>query len=162
MPTYNNIGTSDYQTPQGLLKAGSSGFESTIVLDHLDGVIETNALPLFNLLRARHDLSFAAAEQKEAVFASPELIKTILISSSVAVDMLFNDASNVPAKRLLANKEYFLVPNGTIKKLVFDSVGAGDMVIEEVGPKSAELAGEGENVTFGGEGVTFGGQGVTW
>jgi hypothetical protein len=75
--------------------------------------------------------------------------------------MLLNAADNTPAKRLLANREYFLVPNGMVEALVFEAAEAGVVVVEEVGPASED---EDTNigVTFGGEGVTFGGQGVTW
>ena len=72
------------------------------------------------------------------------------------------DASNTPGKRLLANHEYFLVPNGMVEALVFEAAAAGLVVIEEVGPASASESNDGSGVTFGGEGVTFGGQGVTW
>jgi hypothetical protein len=76
--------------------------------------------------------------------------------------MFMGDAVNTPGKRLLANHEYFLVPNGMVEALVFEAAAAGSVVIEEVGPASASESNDGSGVTFGGEGVTFGGQGVTW
>jgi hypothetical protein len=164
MPTYDNTGTVSYTIgkPARVLAPGQDGFETPLILDHLDGVTRTADTPRFNLLRDRHDLTFAGAGRQTVSFTDPHLVKAVLISSSMAVDMFLGDAANTPGKRLLANHEYFLVPNGLVEALVFDAAVAGAVVVEEVGPASASESNDGTGVTFGGEGVTFGGQGVTW
>ena len=164
MPTYDNTGNISYTigTPPRAFVPGQTDFATPIILDHQAGLTRTADTPRFNLLRARHDLAFAGAGQQTATFADPHLIKAILISASMPVDMFLGDASNTPGKRLLADHEYFLVPNGMVESLVFAATAAGTVVVEEVGPASANSGNEGEGVTFGGEGVTFGGQGVTW
>jgi hypothetical protein len=164
MPTYNNTGSVTHaigSKPTRLLQPGDTGFETPLVLGHLDGVVRTADTPTFNLLRGRHDLSFSGVGQQTVPFSNQHLIKSILISSSMPVDMFLNAADNVPAKRLLANREYFLVPNGMIESLIFDAKEAGVVVVEVIGPSSADEE-INAGVTFGGEGVTFGGQGVTW
>jgi len=162
MPTYNNIGSNNYKTPSGIIAAGAVGFETTDTLDHLDGIVRTDDLPAFNLLRDRHDETFTGAGSVAVQFAQPQLLRTVLITSTVDLDMHINVASNDPPKRLLAGKEYFLVPNGKIDGLVFDHQADGTVIVEEVGPKTAEASGAGGSVIFGGVGVTFGGEGVTW
>lgn len=164
MPTYDNTGSVSYTIgkPPRTFIPGQTDFATPLILDHLDGITRTADTPRFNLLRDRHDLTFAGVGQQVVTFADPHLIKAILISASMAVDMFLGDASNTPGKRLLANHEYFLVPNGMVEALVFAATAAGTVVVEEVGPASANSGNEGEGVTFGGEGVTFGGQGVTW
>jgi hypothetical protein len=164
MPTYSNTGSRVHivGNPPRNLAPGETGFETPLILDHLEGVTRTADTPRFNLLRDRHDLTFAAAGQQTVTFTDPQLVKAVLISASMAVDMFLGDAANTPGKRLLANHEYFLVPNGMVEALVFEAAAAGSVVIEEVGPASASESNDGAGVTFGGEGVTFGGQGVTW
>lgn len=165
MPTYSNEGSVTHaigSKPMRLFAPGQADFETPLILDHLAGVVRTADTPRFNLLRDRHDLTFDGAGQQTVVFSDPHLIKAILISASTAVDMFLGDAANTPGKRLLANHEYFLVPNGMVEALVFDAAAAGTVVVEEVGPASESASNDGAGVTFGGEGVTFGGQGVTW
>lgn len=165
MPTYSNTGGVTHaigSKPTRTFAPDDTGFETPLILDHLDGVVRTADTPRFNLLRDRHDLTFAAAGQQTVTFTDPHLIKAVLISASMAVDMFLGNAANTPGKRLLANHEYFLVPNGMVEALVFDAAAAGSVVIEEVGPASIHDSNDGAGVTFGGEGVTFGGQGVTW
>lgn len=163
MPTYANTGSKSYTigNPPRQFAPGQTGFESPLILDHLAGVTRTADTPRFNLLRDRHDLTFAGAGTQTATFDDPELISAILITTTVAVDMFIGAAANTPGKRLLANREYFLVPNGLIEALVFTAGAAGTVIVEEVGPGSADES-DGDTVVFGGEGVTFGGQGVTW
>jgi len=164
MPTYNNTGPKSYVVgkPPRTLGPGATGFETPLVLDHLEGLVRTADTPRWNLLRDRHDIAFAGAGQETVTFDDPHLVRAILISSTMAVDMFINSIDNSPGKRLLANHEYFLVPGGLIEALVFDSATAGTVIVEEVGPAGADQADDGQGVTFGGEGVTFGGQGVSW
>ena len=164
MPTYSNTGTRSHVIgdPPRTFAPGETGFETPLILDHLDGVTRTAATPRFNILRDRHDLSFAGAGQQTVSFSEPQLIKAVLISASMAVDMFIGDATNAPGKRLLANHEYYLTPNAMVEALVFEAAAAGTVVVEEVGPASAAESNDGAGVTFGGEGVTFGGAGVSW
>lgn len=163
MPTYSNTGDVSYvlQNPARTLAPGATGFETPLILDHLDGVERTADTPRYNMLRDRTNLAFTEAGSQTVTFAAPHLIAAILISTTVAVDMYMGAATNTPGKRLLADREYWLEPNGLIDALVFTAGAAGSVVVEEVGRPDAAVPGETE-VAFGGMGVTFGGKGVVW
>ncbi len=161
MPVYNNTSGNNYQTSAGIFGAGITGFSTVEILDHLPGIVRVDDQPSFNWLRDRHDQAFTGSGQVTVSFAAPHLIKSILITATVDLDMHINRADNDPPKKLLAGKEYFLIPNGMVDGLVFDHQSDGSVTVEEVGPLTEESS-SGGGVTFGGNSVTFGGEGVDW
>jgi len=158
MPTYSNEGSVTHAIgakPTRLFPPGETSFETPLIIDHLEGVVRTNDTPRFNLLRSRTDLSFSGAGQQGVSFEEPHLVKAILVSASIDVDMYFHDSENNPPKRLLANKEYALEPGGMVETIIITAPAACTVIVEEVGAVAP-------GVTFGGEAVTFGGAGVSW
>ena len=96
MPTYDNTGTVSYTIgkPPRAFVPGQTDFATPLILDHLDGISRTADTPRFNLLRDRHDLTFAAAGQQTVVLDDPHQVKTVLITTDVQCDLYFNAADN--------------------------------------------------------------------
>lgn len=134
MPTYSNTGSRVLVigNPPRTFAPGDTGFESVLILDHLDGVVRTADTPRFNLLSARHDVPFAGAETKTVVLADPHQIKTVLITTDVQCDLYFGAADNVPAIRINPG-DYALATAGVVESLVFSSAAAGQVVVGVVG-----------------------------
>lgn len=164
MPTYTNDGSHTYNlgTPVRTLSPGDTGFATPLILDHLPGLTRTADTPRFNLLRARHELTLSGSAEATATLAEPQLVRVLLISATIDVDMFFGDILNTPGKRLLKDHDYFLVPNGLVEALVFGADIAGKVLVEEVGPLATDISLDGDSVLFGGEGVTFAGRGISW
>lgn len=165
MPTYRNDSAVAYPVGSQRLRTlhpGEEGFETPFILDHLDGVTRTSDAPQYALLRARHDIVFAGAGQLGVVFTEPHLIRTLLITSTVNCEMHLNTAVDSHGKRLLAGREYFLMPHGMVESLVFDALGAGTVTVEEIGPVSEFQENDGYTVQWGGENLIFAGQAMLW
>ena len=109
MPTYSNTGNTTYETDDGSLIPGAQGFQSTTLLDALDGVVRTSDDPYFNPLQAVNTLtSTGPADPKVIVRQAGTKEIEIINNSSAIATVYYNDNTNVPG---------FVVPSGTIRVL---------------------------------------------